>query len=125
MAAREAQFLFVYGTLLRHFRHPMGRQLAAHGKFAGDGAVDGRLFDVGAYPAAVRAVPGRGRVRGELYELERPRDLFAVIALRGKPCGEVKSYEKRAENDYLVTCESGHRYRVHVTEDQRVVVEER
>jgi hypothetical protein len=37
----------------------------------------------------------------------------------------VKSYEKRAENDYLVTCESGHRYRVHVTEDQRVVVEER
>jgi hypothetical protein len=54
-----------------------------------------------------------------------PRDLFAVITLRGKPCGQVKSYEKRAENDYLVTCESGHRYRVHVTEDQRVVVEER
>ena len=54
-----------------------------------------------------------------------PQDLFAVITLRGKPCGEVKSYEKRAENDYLVTCESGHRYRVHVTEEQRVVVEER
>jgi hypothetical protein len=54
-----------------------------------------------------------------------PRDLFAVITLRGKPCGRVKSYEKRAENDYLVICESGHRYRVHVTEDQRVVVEER
>ena len=54
-----------------------------------------------------------------------PRDLFAVITLRGKPCGEVKTYEKRAENDYLVTCESGHRYRVHVNEDQRVVVEER
>ena len=54
-----------------------------------------------------------------------PKDLFAVITLRGKPCGEVKSYEKLAENDYVVTCASGHRYRVHVTEDQRVVVEER
>ena len=54
-----------------------------------------------------------------------PKDLFAVITLRGKPCGQVKSYEKRGENDYLVTCASGHRYRVHVTEEQRVVVEER
>lgn len=54
-----------------------------------------------------------------------PEDLFAVITLRGKPCGKVVSYEQLKENDYLVKCESGHRYRVHVTENDRVVVEER
>lgn len=54
-----------------------------------------------------------------------PEDLFAVITLRGKPCGKVKSHQRLAENDYLVTCETGNRYRVYVNQDQRVVVEER
>jgi hypothetical protein len=74
--------------------------------------------------AALLLAPAAGAEEGK-ENVAIPRDLFAVITLRGKPCGQVKSYEKRAENDYLVTCESGHRYRVHVTEDQRVVVEER
>lgn len=54
-----------------------------------------------------------------------PEDLFAVISLQGKPCGKVVSHEKRGENDYWVRCESGHRYRVYVNEQNRVVVEER
>jgi hypothetical protein len=54
-----------------------------------------------------------------------PEDLFAVITLQGKPCGKVKSHERLGENDYLVTCETGDRYRVYVNEDQRVVVEKR
>jgi len=54
-----------------------------------------------------------------------PEDLFAVIALQGKPCGRVTAHERLGENDYLVTCESGQRYRVHVNEKGRVVVEER
>jgi len=86
-----------------------------------------RLLAKGCHPlliAALLLAPGAGAEEGN-GTVAVPRDLFAVITLRGKPCGEVKSYEKRAENDYLVTCESGHRYRVHVTEDQRVVVEER
>ncbi len=54
-----------------------------------------------------------------------PEDLFAVITLRGKPCGKVKSHQRLGENDYLVSCETGHRYRVYVNEEERVVVEER
>lgn len=51
-------------------------------------------------------------------------DLFAVITLRGKPCGKVVEYRKRAEGDYDVTCKSGDRYRVY-TKNDRVVIEER
>lgn len=50
------------------------------------------------------------------------RDLTAVIALNGKPCGEVVSYVVRGDNDFVATCKDGNRYRVHV-KDGRVVVE--
>lgn len=60
--------------------------------------------------------PGKGGV-------SVPEDLFAVITLRGKPCGGVASYERLGESDYRVTCQDGHRYRVYVAEDGRVVVE--
>ena len=49
-------------------------------------------------------------------------DLTAVIALNGKPCGEVVSYVVQAENDFIATCKDGNKYRVHV-KDGRVVVE--
>jgi hypothetical protein len=51
-------------------------------------------------------------------------DLAAVIALNGKPCGEVTSYVVQAENDYVATCKDGNRYRVYV-KDGRVTVEKK
>ena len=50
------------------------------------------------------------------------QDLAAVIALQGKPCGEVVSYVAQGDNDFIATCKDGNRYRVHV-KDGRVVVE--
>lgn len=52
------------------------------------------------------------------------QDLAAVIALQGKPCGEVVSYVVQADNDFVATCKDGNRYRVYV-KDGRVVVEKR
>jgi len=52
------------------------------------------------------------------------QDLSAVIALQGKPCGEVVSYVVQADNDFLATCKDGNRYRVYV-KDGRVVVEKK
>ncbi|MGZ5584489.1 MAG: hypothetical protein ACXWF2_15415 [Usitatibacter sp.] len=51
-------------------------------------------------------------------------DLTAVIALNGKPCGEVVSYVVQGENDFIATCKDGNTYRVHV-KDGRVVVEKK
>jgi hypothetical protein len=52
------------------------------------------------------------------------QDLTAVIALHGKPCGEVVSYVAQGDNDFLATCKDGNRYRVYV-KDGRVVVEKK
>ncbi len=52
------------------------------------------------------------------------RDLFSVLALRGKPCGRVVEATRQGEQDYLVRCESGNRYRIRI-EGDRVVIEDR
>lgn len=52
------------------------------------------------------------------------QDLTAVIALQGKPCGEVVSYDVQGDNDFVATCKDGNRYHVHV-KDGRVVVEKK
>lgn len=59
--------LFTYGTLMRgHALHPV---LARGATFLEEGSVPGGLLDLGRYPGLV---PGRGRVRGELYRLDDP-----------------------------------------------------
>lgn len=51
------------------------------------------------------------------------KDLTAVIALQGFPCGEVISVKTQAENDYSVVCKDEHKYRVYLNAAGRVVVE--
>ena len=50
------------------------------------------------------------------------KDLTAVIALQGQPCGQVVSAARQGDNDYIASCQDGNRYRVFVKEG-RVVVE--
>jgi hypothetical protein len=50
------------------------------------------------------------------------KDLTAVIALHGLPCGEVTQADRKGDNDYVATCKDGNKYRVS-TKDGRVVVE--
>jgi hypothetical protein len=51
------------------------------------------------------------------------KDMTAVIALQGLPCGQVVAVKVNAENDYACTCKDGNRYRVYVNAAGRVVVE--
>jgi len=51
------------------------------------------------------------------------RDLTAVIALQGQPCGQVLTATKQGDNDYIVACKDGSRYRVFVNAEGRVVVQ--
>jgi hypothetical protein len=53
------------------------------------------------------------------------KDLNTVLALRGKPCGEIVELQRQAENDYLVTCKDGSRYRIFINAQDSVVVEDR
>ena len=51
------------------------------------------------------------------------KDLFAVIALQGFPCGEVVSVTTKGENNHLASCKDGNRYHVYVDDKGRVVVQ--
>ena len=53
------------------------------------------------------------------------KDLTAVIALQGMPCGEVVSARKQGENDYIAACKDGNRYRVFQNAEGRVIVEKK
>jgi len=50
------------------------------------------------------------------------KDLTAVIALHGLPCGEVTQADRKGDSDYVAACKDGNTYRVS-TKDGRVVVE--
>jgi hypothetical protein len=53
------------------------------------------------------------------------KDLTAVIALQGLPCGEVVAVIVQAENDYAVTCKDANKYRVYLNDAGRVVIDKR
>ena len=50
------------------------------------------------------------------------KDLTAVIALQGLPCGQVVSSSQQGSDDYVATCEDGNRYHVFVNAEGRVIV---
>jgi len=51
------------------------------------------------------------------------KDMTAVIALLGLPCGQVVSVVTKGENDHIATCKDGNRYRVFLNPAGRVVAE--
>lgn len=51
------------------------------------------------------------------------KDLTAVIALLGVPCGQVVRAQRQADNDHIAACENGSRYRVYLNAEGRVVAQ--
>lgn len=73
------------------------------------------MMTVVAGPAlAAEEVPG---------EVPITKDLTAVIALQGLPCGKVVSATQQGEDDYVASCEDDNRYRISVNPAGRVIVE--
>jgi hypothetical protein len=53
------------------------------------------------------------------------KDLTAVIALQGFPCGQVVEVTELAKDDYAASCKDRNKYRVYLNAAGRVVVENR
>jgi len=51
------------------------------------------------------------------------KDMTSVIALLGLPCGQVVNAVKKGDNDHLVSCKDGNRYRVFLNAEGRVVAQ--
>jgi len=51
------------------------------------------------------------------------KDLTAVIALQGLPCGEVVAVKEQAASDYIASCKDSNAYRVYLSAEGRVIVD--
>jgi len=68
--------VFFYGTLMTGFNRRLRIGIDAKLKYVGRGSIEAMLFDLGIYPAAV---PGEGRVWGELFETDEPEAVLAAL----------------------------------------------
>jgi gamma-glutamylcyclotransferase (GGCT)/AIG2-like uncharacterized protein YtfP len=64
--------LFVYGTLMRGFDHPMAKLLSRSAEFIGEARCRGRLYLVKHYPGLVLSDDASDVVFGELFCLHTP-----------------------------------------------------
>lgn len=79
--------LFVYGTLMRGFDHPMARLLAGHAEFLGEATCRGRLVLVKHYPGLLLSGAPSDVVHGELFQLRVPDELLRELDMY-EACGE-------------------------------------
>src|SRR5690242_14592828 len=79
--------LFVYGTLMRGFDHPMARLLSANADFLGPACCRGRLYLARHYPGLVLSNEADDIAHGELYRLRAPGELLREFDMY-EACGE-------------------------------------
>lgn len=79
--------LFVYGTLMRGFDHPMAALLSRSADFLGPARCRGRLYLVRHYPGLVRSDDPAEIVFGELYRLRVRDELLREFDMY-EACGE-------------------------------------
>ncbi len=79
--------LFVYGTLMRGFDHPMARLLAANADYLGEATCRGRLYLVKHYPGLLLSDDPADVVFGELFSL-RERDALLREFDMYEACGQ-------------------------------------
>ena len=79
--------LFVYGTLMRGFDHPMAQLLSRSADYLGPATCRGRLYLIKHYPGLVLSDAAGDIVFGELYRL-RDRDALLGEFDMYEACGE-------------------------------------
>jgi len=91
-----SEYLFVYGTLLSRYGHPLHRLLAEQADYIGRARMTGRLYDLGEYPGMVITLNTGARVWGELYRLRDPCSILASLDLyEACPASNTRSGEYR------------------------------
>jgi len=78
--------LFVYGTLMRGFDHPMAQLLSRSADFLGEAKCRGRLYLIKHYPGLVLSDDADEIVFGEMYRLRARDELLAEFDMY-EACG--------------------------------------
>jgi gamma-glutamylcyclotransferase (GGCT)/AIG2-like uncharacterized protein YtfP len=67
------EFIFVYGTLRKAIAIGSHNILARYGDYVADGYLQGKLYEVNRYPAAIESNNRQDKVYGELYQMADSR----------------------------------------------------
>ena len=84
------EYLFAYGTLRRDFVQALKGGLAEHMLFINSGKVRAELYDLGAYPGAVKRGEA-GEVTGDLMELMNEGSLALLDDYEGEEYSREKT----------------------------------
>lgn len=69
--------------------------------------------------------PPKTTVPSEMdHETFMKKKLFSIVNLAGRKCDTVLAYERRGPRDHLAICEDRTVYRIHVTPEGRLAVDE-
>jgi gamma-glutamylcyclotransferase (GGCT)/AIG2-like uncharacterized protein YtfP len=79
--------LFVYGTLMRGFDHPIAKLLSRSADFVGEAFCRGRLYRIKHYPGLVESDNPADIVFGEVYRLRAREELLREFDMY-EACGE-------------------------------------
>ncbi|MCU0334785.1 MAG: gamma-glutamylcyclotransferase [Chitinophagaceae bacterium] len=71
--------IFVYGSLRKGFNSPAYQYISQYFDFESNGRINGRLYDLGEYPAAVPDT-GDAFIIGELYCIRRTEEFEWALA---------------------------------------------
>ena len=83
----NSDHLFVYGTLMRGFDHPMAQLLSRSADCLGEARCRGRLYLVKHYPGLVLSDDPGDVVFGELFRLRQPAELLREFDMY-EACGD-------------------------------------
>jgi len=75
----DPEYLFVYGTLMQTYDHPMARLLSEQAERLGEGSCCGQLYQIKHYPGLIESRDASDRVFGELFRLRETRSLLAKL----------------------------------------------
>ena len=71
-------YLFVYGTLRRGYKLSIQSQVSKHLRYIGKAKVKAALYDLGAYPGAVKG-DGSNEVVGDVFEVGSPELVLSFL----------------------------------------------
>lgn len=77
-----SDYIFVYGTLRKEFENKMAGFLRQNAEYFQDGTMEGEMYDVGTYPAALYEEGAQTIIKGNIFKLTGNRErIFEVLDL--------------------------------------------
>ena len=75
----QLNYLFVYGTLRKEFGLQLSSEIKGDIIYICGAVINGEMYDIGEYPAALPSTNDNAKITGEIYELKHLRKIFRLL----------------------------------------------